>query len=161
MRRLSIVSATLLAILLLTSCTRTERSAGNSSAVGRDGNEVAVGPEAGKITLVHFWGTWCGPCKYELPSFVEFAKASEGPKLRWIAIANDPDFGAVDEHLRGAGIEMDTLLDPHGATMRGWQVQAIPTTIVLDGSGNELARYVGMHDWNDPKQREAVLAFAR
>ena len=56
---------------------------------------------------------------------------------------------------------MDTLLDPHGSTLRDWKVQAIPTTIVLDGEGKELARYVGMHDWSDPKQRAEVLALAR
>lgn len=161
MRRLLIAVAALLTLLFFASCSRTETGRGTTSATGRDGKAVAVGPEAGKITLLHFWATWCGPCKYELPSFVEFAKASEGPKLRWVAVANDPDFGVVDEHLRGAGIAMDTLLDPHGAALRGWQVQAIPTTIVLDGNGKELARYVGMHDWNDPKQREEVLALAR
>jgi thiol-disulfide isomerase/thioredoxin len=160
MRRLALLIA-LLSLALLASCSRTETASGTGSARSRDGKEVVITPEAGKVTLVHFWATWCGPCRYELPSFVEFARANEGDKLRWIAVANDPDFGVVDEHLRDAGISMETLLDPQGSTLRGWKVQAIPTTIVLDGSGNELARYVGMHDWNDPKQREEVLAFAR
>jgi hypothetical protein len=54
---------------------------------------------------------------------------------------------------------METLLDPRGELMSSWQVNAIPTTIVLDGDGRELARYVGAHDWNDPGQRDAVLRF--
>jgi thiol-disulfide isomerase/thioredoxin len=160
MRRLTTLLV-LLSLIALVSCSKKESASGVGVALGRNGANVTIAPEAGKVTLVHFWATWCGPCRYELPSFVEFAKANEGPKLHWIAVANDPTFEEVDAHLRGAGIAMDTLLDPNGAVMQKWQVDSIPTTIVFDGKGNEVARYVGMHDWSDPKQRDAVLAFAR
>lgn len=158
MHRLTILIAAT-ALLFLSSCGRPEGRASSPMAEQRDGSSVAVGPEAGKVTLVHFWAVWCGPCRAELPTFVEFARANEGDRLRWVAVANDPSFDVVDEHLRKAGIEMDTLLDPRGATLGSWNVSAIPTTIVLDGSGNELARYVGAHDWNDREHRKAVLAF--
>ncbi len=160
MRRLPIllIAATL---FIFVSCSRPEAPAGAAKLQGRDGSEVTVGPEAGKVTLVHFWATWCGPCRMELPGFVEFAKANEGDKLRWVAIANDPTFAIVDEHLSAGGIKMETLLDPHGSALRTWQINSIPTTIVLDGSGNELARYIGARDWSNPKQRDEILAFAR
>jgi len=161
MRRLTILLA-LVSLIALGSCSGKESpSTGTGVALTRDGSRVTIAPEAGKVTLVHFWATWCGPCRYELPSFVEFAKANEGPRMHWIAIANDPTFEEVDEHLRGAGIRMDTLLDPQGATLRKWQVEAIPTTIVFDSGGNEVVRYVGAHNWNDPRQRDAVLALMR
>lgn len=160
MRRLTLLIA-LASLLALASCSRRESSSGPAVALGRNGTNVTVAAEPGKVTLLHFWATWCGPCRYELPSFVAFAKANAGPRLRWVAVANDPTFGEVDEHLRSTGITMDTLLDPRGDVMRKWQVDSIPTTIVLDGDGRELARYIGAHDWSDPKQRDAVLAFAR
>jgi thiol-disulfide isomerase/thioredoxin len=160
MRRATLL-ITLISFMLLASCSRTEAPSSSPVAQGRDGGSVVISPEEGKVTLVHFWATWCGPCMYELPSFVAFAKASEGDRLRWVAVANDRTFEVVDQHLERSGIAMETLLDPHGSTMRSWQVNAIPTTIVLDASGTEVARYVGAHNWNDPRQREAVLAFAR
>lgn len=160
MRRLTFFIA-LLSFTLLASCSRTETASVSRVAQARDGSNVTIGPEAGKVTLVHFWATWCGPCRYELPSFVEFAKANEGERLRWVAVANDPGFDVVDEHLKQDGISMETLLDPRGSTMNAWQVRAIPTTIVLDGSGRELARYVGARDWKDPAQQSEVLAFSR
>ncbi|MGK2856738.1 MAG: TlpA family protein disulfide reductase [Thermoanaerobaculia bacterium] len=158
MRKLTILIAAT-TLLLLSSCGRPEGTASSPTAEKRDGTSGAVGPEAGKVTLVHFWAVWCGPCRAELPTFVEFARANAGERLRWVAVANDPSFKVVDEHLRKSGIEMDTLLDPRGATLNSWNVRAIPTTIVLDGSGNELARYVGARDWNDPEHRKSVLAF--
>lgn len=163
MRRLTIL-ITALTLMLLASCGRTSEPVSSSvaaTATGRDGSSVAIGPEAGKITLVHFWATWCGPCRYELPSFVEFAKANEGPRLRWVAVANDPSFDVVDEHLRREGIAMETLLDPEGSSMRSWNIDAIPTTIVLDGKGNEVARFIGARDWNNVSQRDEVLNLAR
>ena len=158
MRQLMLL-ITFATVVLLSSCGRPERAGSSPLAAQRDGSEVTVGPEAGKVTLVHFWAVWCGPCRAELPEFVEFARAHEGERLRWVAVANDPSFDVVDEHLRNAGIELDTLLDPRGATMSSWQVNAIPTTIVLDGSGNELARYVGAQNWNDARHRDTVLGF--
>jgi len=161
MRRLPILFA-LVSLIALGSCSGRESPAiGTGVALGRDGTKVTIGPEPGKVTLVHFWATWCGPCRYELPSFVEFAKANEGPKMRWIAVANDPTFAEVDEHLKSSGIAMETLLDPQGSAIRKWQIEAIPTTIVFDSSGAEVARYVGAHNWNDPKQRDAVLKLMR
>ena len=160
MRRLTIL-ATALALLFTASCGRPERGASSPMATQRDGSEVAVGPEAGKVTLVHFWAVWCGPCRMELPGFVKFAKENESEKLRWVAVANDPSFDVVDEHLRKEGIAMESLLDPKGASLNAWKVDAIPTTIVLDGSGRELARYVGAHNWNDRGQQDEILKLAR
>ncbi|MFA6957815.1 MAG: TlpA disulfide reductase family protein [Thermoanaerobaculia bacterium] len=161
MRRLTILLA-LVSLIALGSCSGKESpSTGTGVALRRDGSRVTIAPESGKVTLVHFWATWCGPCVYELPSFVKFAKANEGPRLHWVAVANDPTFEEVDAHLRSSGIAMDTFLDPQGAVLRKYQIESIPTTIVFDTKGNEVARYVGMHDWEDPKQREAVLALAR
>ncbi|MCM2315346.1 MAG: TlpA family protein disulfide reductase [Thermoanaerobaculia bacterium] len=160
MRRLTIIIATA-TLLLLASCQGRERMASSPMATQRDGSKVAVGPEAGKVTLLHFWAVWCGPCRMELPAFVEFAKANESDKLRWVAVANDPSFDVVDEHLRKEGIAMESLLDPQGATMNSWKVDAIPTTIVLDGEGRELARYVGAHNWNDRGQQDEILKLAR
>lgn len=160
MRRLTILIATA-TVLLFTSCQGRERVASSPMATQRDGSKVAVGHEAGKVTLLHFWAVWCGPCRMELPAFVEFAKANESEKLRWVAVANDPSFEVVDEHLRREGIAMESLLDSTGATMNSWQVNAIPTTIVLDGSGKELARYVGAQNWNDRGKQDEILNLVR
>jgi thiol-disulfide isomerase/thioredoxin len=161
MRRLSILLA-LVSLIALGSCSGKESpSTGTGVALRRDGTRVTIAPEAGKVTLVHFWATWCGPCVYELPAFAEFAKANEGPKLHWVAVANDPTFEEVDAHLRSSGVAMETFLDPQGAVIRKWQVEAIPTTIVFDSAGSEVARFVGARNWNDPQQREAVLKFVK
>ncbi len=128
--------------------------------IGRDGRAVKIEPIDGKTTLVHFWGTWCGPCRAELPSFVAFAEAHHD-NLRYIAVADDPSFEKVDGFLREQNLTLNTTIDPKGTVLRAWKVSAVPTTFVLDSRGNVVNRYVGFTNWNDRFIEEQVMNAAR
>ena len=135
------------------------READSASAVARDGSVVEVEAVAGApMTIVHFWGTWCGPCREELPAFAAFKRAHEGKGIGFVTVADDPDFATVDRFLRAQSIEIEPiLLDSTGAAGRRWKVDAYPTTFVLGTQNEILAVYRGMIDWESPLQRREIL----
>ena len=115
----------------------------------RDGSIAEIGAvEGASITIVHFWGTWRGPCRHELPTFVEFRKRYESKGVGFKVVADDPDFETVDRYLRAEGLELDFLLDSRGAAGRAWGVRVYPTTFVIGPTNEILARYKGTVDWS-------------
>lgn len=92
----------------------------------------------GKIVIVDFWATWCGPCRRETPHLQALAKTSD--KLSVVAISLDRDLEAVEKYLDENQIEWTNLVG-EGATQIAtkYGIRAIPTMLVVDAEGNVVA----------------------
>jgi len=159
MRRTFFVIGVIVLAIWAAKTLTSKRELPSGRALARDGSAVEVTAVPGApITIVHFWGSWCGPCRHELPSFVAFKRQYEGKGVGFVTVADDPDFATVDRFLESAEIALDpVLLDARGSVARTWDVHAYPTTFVL-GPGNEiLAKYRGMIDWQSPLERREIL----
>ena len=150
-----VIGVSVWAAMTLTS----NRELDSERALSRDGTPVSVGSVAGApMTIVHFWGTWCGPCREELPSFAAFKSEAEGRGVAFVTVADDPDFATVDGFLDKIGVQLGTIvLDPRGAAAHDWKVDAYPTTFVLGPDNEILGKYRGMVDWESPLQRREIL----
>lgn len=95
-------------------------------------------------TIVHFWATWCVPCRAELPQLVAYARKERIPL---ITIANDRSFEVVDRFLAAEKLSMEVLLDRDGAFARASHADKLPTTIVYDARGRVKERFTGAQDW--------------
>lgn len=95
------------------------------------GTDVALNAEPGKAVLVHFFATWCEPCRDELPSLARLAERSDG-KLKVIAISVAEVDLRVQRFLQTIPLPFPVLLDRDRAVARAWQVATLPTTFVLD-----------------------------
>jgi thiol-disulfide isomerase/thioredoxin len=120
----------------------------------RNGNPVDVDLRGAHVTLLHFWASWCGPCREELPQFMTFAAAHH---LRVVAVSQDRDFAAAERYLERQRISLETLLDDHGRFSARHHVRVIPTTIAFDANGNLIDRFDQSVDWSDPAIARRVL----
>lgn len=136
-----------------------KREADVALAMARDGSSVEVRALQGApMTIVHFWGTWCGPCREELPAFAAFRREHEDKGIGFVTVADDPDFATVDRFLKSHDISLEPiLLDPRGLAGRQWNVDAYPSTFILGPTNEILAVYRGMIDWESPLQRREIL----
>jgi thiol-disulfide isomerase/thioredoxin len=117
----------------------------------------------GKVLVVNFWATWCPPCVHELPTLDALQATMGGDDLQVIALSVDRG-GArqAAEYLSRRGL---AHLHPYG-DRRSQFLQAVnpgsaklPTTLIIDGQGREVARYIGMADWNSPAMQSRLRGF--
>ena len=114
-----------------------------------DGSGRTVADFAGKGVLLNFWATWCGPCEAELPSLDRLAAQLAGDKIDVLPLASDHGGAAVVErYYREHHItHLRVWLDPDGAAMHAIAARGIPTTLILDRSGRQVAMVEGGADW--------------
>ena len=97
----------------------------------------------GKIVLIDFWASWCGPCRHEIPAIAELYKKYKGDSFEIVGVSLDDDLDSWKEATAALGITWPQMSD-----LKGWKceaaqtysVHAIPCTVLIDGEGNIAAR---------------------
>ena len=123
------------------------------------GNALTLSALKGKVVLVDFWATWCGPCVGELPNVIAAYQKYHAKGFEVVGISLDEDQGKLTSFLKEKGMTWAQYFDG-----KGWQnklavkygIESIPATFLLDGEGtivakelrgdaleNELARRLG------------------
>lgn len=114
-----------------------------------------------RLTVLNFWATWCAPCRHEMPTLE--ALAADPPEgVAVIALSTGRDSPErIADFAEEAGLDRLTLLrDPGAEAGRAVAVLGLPTTLILDPEGRELARLTGTADWNGPDARALMNALA-
>lgn len=113
------------------------------SAPNPEGKKVSLKESLGKVTIVDFWASWCGPCRHENPNVVAIYNELHSKGLNIIGVSLDEDPVKWKE-----AIAKDKLTWTQVSNLKGWEdpiakqykVEAIPATFVLDQSGNVVAQ---------------------
>jgi thiol-disulfide isomerase/thioredoxin len=103
-----------------------------------DGKEQALAQWQGKVLVVNFWATWCGPCREEMPMFVRVQR-DLGPRgIQFVGIAVD-QADKVRQFAADLGINYPVLIGGYGAMelskSMGNSIMALPFTVVVDRTG--------------------------
>ena len=110
------------------------------------GNEITLGDLTGKVIFLNFWATWCGPCRHEIPDFIEFYEKYKEQGIEIIGISVDKSTKKVkdfmDEHKINYPVAMATN-EIMGDYKPG---RYIPTTIIINPKGDIVERKVGIMD---------------
>jgi len=135
---------------------RTAISTPDFRALGLDRKETGLSDLKGKVAVLIFWATWCGPCVAELPSFQETArKYAANQDVIFLAISIDEHKLAVRPFIERSGFRLPVAYDINGAAAFG--INAVPSLIILDrqgrvafreeGFGGDANRYVERLRW--------------
>jgi thiol-disulfide isomerase/thioredoxin len=117
-----------------------------------DGNPWNFNEYKGKGPLIiNFWGSWCPPCRREMPDLKRIYEEYNPKGLEIIGIAVNDTPGKVKAYAQQNDIHWVLLMNNRAATRYFRLGAGVPTTIFLDRDGNETGRYVGMRTYNDFK----------
>ena len=124
------------------------------------GKSLNTGALGGKPVLLNLWATWCAPCVEEMPLLDQLAGEYDG-KLRVVVASQDMQGADKDkvvpffESAKFANLE--PWLDPETALSAALGGDGVlPTTVLYDASGQEVARVVGGYDWQSPEAKALV-----
>ena len=119
-----------------------------------EGNTISLDQMRGKVVLLNFWGTWCGPCRKEIPDFINLMKKhnKDGLEIIGITLTSGPpenikafaDKWGINYKLLTdiKGNETQTVTALYGQAT-GKRITGIPTTFIIDREGVIQKRYVG------------------
>jgi thiol-disulfide isomerase/thioredoxin len=122
-----------------------QQKAVNFSLKGDDGKSYELNAFKGKVVIVNFWATWCGPCRKEIPDFIEAYKKYKRKGVVIIGISLDQDgWTKVTPFVKESNINYPVVLGDEQVVEHYGGIDAIPTTFIVDKNGNIVDRQTGM-----------------
>jgi len=109
-----------------------------------DGNMIYLEETHGKVVLLNFWATWCGPCRVEMPFFERTYAEFKDEDFVVLAVDFDEPIEAVRAFQEELNLNFPILLDPGGEVQRTYRVLGYPTSVLIDREGLIHAIHVGI-----------------
>jgi peroxiredoxin len=108
-----------------------------------DGKEIALSSLRGKVVLIDFWASWCGPCRKEMPNVVKAYSKYKSKGFEIFGVSLDQDKDRWIEAIAKDGItwpQVSDLKQWNSQVVKLFNIQGIPYTVLLDKEGNILAK---------------------
>ncbi len=124
------------------------------------GETVTLADYRGDIVLLNLWATWCGPCRWEMPSMERLYRELGPAGLKIVAVSVDQVSGEeVLDFANELGLTFDVLHDRSGQIEIDYQATGLPETVILDRDGVIVHKSIGPVPWDEPvhKQRFRML----
>lgn len=128
---------------------------------GLDGKDAKLVDYKGKVVILDFWATWCGPCRKGLPAVARVAKAYKDKGVAFHAVNLRESKEAVADFASGFNDPLNILLDNEGKTAEKYKVDGIPHTVIIDKTGKIQVVHVGLSEEFESELSEeldAILA---
>lgn len=127
------------------------RSAPPLALKNMDGEMVHLEDIKNKWLFIHFWATWCGPCRWEMPLINTIFPQFENSHLKIILVNTAEDEDTVFSFMGIAAPLLNPLLDLDGKVTEVWQPRGLPATFFVDPKGKLRYLALGGRDWKKPE----------
>jgi peroxiredoxin len=115
-----------------------------------NGKLVHLTDYQGKVVLLDFWATWCGPCKVEIPWFMEFQRKYKDRGFEVVGVSMDDDgWKTITPYVEQKKINYRVVLGDDKTGDQYGGLEALPTTFVIDRNGRIASIHVGLTDKKD------------
>lgn len=144
MKRIAAIFIIALSFGLITEATA-QKKAPNFSLKTGDGKIYELVQSKGKVVIVNFWATWCSPCRKEIPDFIEVYKMYKDQGLEIVGVSLDKGgWEKVNPFVKQNNINYPVVLDNGTVAATFGKIQFIPTTFIIDPSGNIVDEHTGV-----------------
>jgi cytochrome c biogenesis protein CcmG/thiol:disulfide interchange protein DsbE len=142
-------------VLLLIACTQPDppfvkaekdrQSAPEFSLQDASGSTFKLSDYKGKVVLLNFWATWCGPCQEEIPWFMGFEREYKDRDFAVVGISVDETgWNAVKPYLKRRQVNYRVALANQSVTQLYGSVEGLPTTFMIDRQGRIARTHIGL-----------------
>jgi len=122
------------------------------------GRDLTLGDFRGRVVVLNVWATWCVPCQKEMPTLDRLQARLGGKDFLVVALSIDrKGVEAVRGFYQEVGVEnLAIYVDPSGKGSRALAIPGVPTTLLIDQGGREVARKMGEAEWDGPEMVSLV-----
>jgi peroxiredoxin len=151
--------------LLLAAATSTfasdESPAPDFTLTNRQGQAVSLSELRGKVVLINFWATWCGPCRTEMPLLEALYKRYEALGFELLGVNVEENSVNADAFLRESPVTFPILYDPKNQVSQLFEVAAMPSTVLVDREGNVRFLHHGYQPGYESTYQDQIRALIR
>ncbi|MGV6825510.1 MAG: TlpA family protein disulfide reductase [bacterium] len=115
-----------------------------------DGEPFSFSETRGSWVFLHFWASWCGPCREEMPEIQKLMEKIPPGKLQYVLVNTAEDEDTVFSFFGEIGLDFDSLIDTDGLATEQYKPRGLPTTILVDPSGTVRYQAIGGRKWSQP-----------
>lgn len=130
-----------------------------------DSKPLSLTSQRGRVVLLNFWATWCGPCRVEMPAMQQLYEEFNRRGFQILAVSTDAQGAAVTRPFSDAlGLTFPILHDSDFQVGLTYGARTLPMTFLVDRQGVIRHRIFGARDWHSPEAKrlvEMLLAEAR
>ena len=105
----------------------------------------------GKWVFTHFWASWCGPCRKEMPTIQAIVDKFKDSKLEIVLINTAEDEDTVFNFLGITAPDLNTLMDTDGLVTEQWKPRGLPATYLVNPEGKIKYVALGGRPWDQPE----------
>ncbi len=126
------------------------------------GNIMSLSQLRGKVVLLNFWATWCGPCRVEMPAMEQLYRTFPRGEFEILAVSTDPQGVAVTRPFqKRMGFTFPILHDSEYRVGLTYGARTIPITFMVDRQGIVRQKIFGARDWDSPEARHLIHALMK
>lgn len=119
-----------------------------------DGESWDISHRRGHWLFVHFWATWCGPCRREMPTIQKLMETLQDDHLEFVMVNTAETEDEVFSFLGIVAPDVVPLMDTDGLVTETWQPRGLPATFLVDPDGRIRYLALGGREWNTPPYRD-------
>ncbi|HEY6084851.1 MAG TPA: TlpA disulfide reductase family protein [Nitrospira sp.] len=122
-----------------------------------EGRMIALSDLRGKVVLINFWATWCGPCRVEMPAMEQLYRTYSRNDFEILAVSTDPQGAAVTRPFQQENhLTFPILHDAEYRVGLTYGARSLPMTFMVDRQGIVRQQIFGARDWNAPEAHQLI-----
>lgn len=121
-----------------------------------DGTPYKLKENRGKIIILDFWATWCGPCIRSIPTLIEVSREYKDSGVELVLVNCEEPEARVRPFLERLKSIPTVVLDSDGSVGKQYNVAAIPQTVLIDRDGGIVEVFIGASDENEQLLRKKI-----
>lgn len=121
-----------------------------------NGKDISLSSFKGKVVLINFWGTFCIPCRKEMPSIETLYNTYKDKGFLVIAVSEDKDLKDVKDFVTKYGLTFTIVMDQDKKVAKQYKIFAMPTSFLIDKRGMISKKFFGDKDWADKESKKMV-----
>lgn len=149
------------AAMLLSSTVFAADAAPDFTLKSSTGENVRLAEQRGQVVMLNFWASWCGPCRQEMPLLDGISKKYGKMGFVLYGVNVEEDNTAAKKMLKDLGVSFPILFDTESKLSGLYNVEAMPTSVIIDKKGN--IRYIdrGYKAGDENKYKEQIMELIR